>query len=102
MKAPSSYRHAAVPCRRARALPTSGCGSGVIAAGPRDGAGYRPPDLIDHDSGDSLAAKENVLTGRAILASSLSAAAGLWDAIVSNPPLACHGIAESHTALTQL
>lgn len=77
-----------------------GCGSGVIAAAlamvPDIGL-----DLIDHDSVALLAAKENVPTGQAILASSLSAAAGLWDAIVSNPPLHA-GMAESHTALTQL
>jgi len=39
--------------------------------------------------------------GRAILASSLSGAAGRWDAILSNPPLHA-GMAESHAALTQL
>ena len=49
-------------------------------------------DLIDHDSVALLAAKENVPTGQAILASSLSAVAGLRDAIFSNPPLhAGHG-----------
>ena len=77
-----------------------GCGSGVIAAAlamaPDIGL-----DLIDHDSVALLAAKENVPTGQAILASSLSAAAGLWDAIFSNPPLHA-GMAESHAALTQL
>jgi 16S rRNA (guanine1207-N2)-methyltransferase len=77
-----------------------GCGSGVIAAAlamtPNGGL-----DLIDHDSVALLAAKENVPGGRAILASSLAGAAGLWDAIFSNPPLHA-GISESHAALTRL
>jgi len=77
-----------------------GCGSGVIAAAlamaPNSGL-----DLIDHDSVALLAAKENVPVGQAILATSLAGAAGLWDAIFSNPPLHV-GLSESHAALTQL
>jgi 16S rRNA (guanine1207-N2)-methyltransferase len=77
-----------------------GCGCGVIAAAlamvPHAGL-----DMIDHDSVALLAAKENVPAGRAILACSLGGAAGLWDAILSNPPLHV-GLAESHAALRQL
>ncbi|HXE70675.1 MAG TPA: methyltransferase [Hyphomicrobiaceae bacterium] len=77
-----------------------GCGSGVIAAALAT-APDLGLDLIDHDSVALLAAKENVPIGQTILASSLGGAAGLWDAILSNPPLHA-GMAESHAALTQL
>ena len=78
-----------------------GCGSGVIGAALMLTAGI-DLDMIDDDSVALIAAKENVPAGHAILGSSLQQAkAGLYDAILSNPPLHV-GSSESHAALETL
>ncbi|HSR42061.1 MAG TPA: methyltransferase [Longimicrobiales bacterium] len=63
-----------------------GCGSGPVGAAVRARSPSAPIDLLDADAVALRAAEENVEGARIILGTSLDAAAGPYDAIVSNPP----------------
>ncbi|NIP59123.1 MAG: methyltransferase [Gemmatimonadetes bacterium] len=63
-----------------------GCGSGALGAAVRSRTPTARLDLLDADAVALRAAEENVEGGRTLLGTSLEAAEGPYDAIVSNPP----------------
>lgn len=63
-----------------------GCGSGPLGAAVRTRTPTARLDLVDADAVALRAAEENVDGGRTFLGTSLDAARGPYDAIVSNPP----------------
>ena len=85
----------------ARAL-DYGCGSGVIGAALLAQSPGIMLDMLDSDSVALEAARENVPGARTILDTALSGArGGLYDAILSNPPLH-QGVAEDRAPLEKL
>jgi 16S rRNA (guanine1207-N2)-methyltransferase len=79
-----------------------GCGTGVISAAVLQTGQGAIVDLVDADALAVEAARENVADGQAFaVGDRLSAIAGAYDAILSNPPLHA-GVAENHEALERL
>jgi 16S rRNA (guanine1207-N2)-methyltransferase len=78
-----------------------GCGSGIIGAAALAREPSITLELRDNDAVALEAARENVPGARLNLTASLAGTAGMWDAILSNPPLHS-GFVEDHALLENL